>query len=331
MFQKAFTAAKAAVRSIPYAEPWIARSRLRSWRRKAHRQYGERARQWLEDREELTVRPGDVRYSARVEDLEDLRWESHLRPLGESEGSGPEDGVSLAIGPDGQLVCVGGSSQLLAASDPIRARVLHRHPTWIDFVTEVWGYAYEHDGKIYNLIDHPDLVDVPAMHEWDRLEMVLPRLPFKGGRALDIGTHWGFWCQQLEKVGFECVGLELLARNAYFAERIRDANGCRYQIFNTSVFDHSPRDYDLVIALYIFHHLTKTQALYEQLIDKLRSLEMRAMVFGSHNHDQRAMQTAYRNFTPEEWVDFLLEHSRLTRATHLGTEAGRREIYLLEA
>jgi 2-polyprenyl-3-methyl-5-hydroxy-6-metoxy-1,4-benzoquinol methylase len=209
--------------------------------------------------------------------------------------------------------------------------VLHRHPTWIDFVTEVWGYAYEHDGKVYNVIDHPDLIDIPAMHEWDRLELVLPRLPFTNGRALDIGTHWGFWCQQLERVGFECVGLELVTRNAYFAERIRAANGCRYQILTTSFFDHAPRDYDLIIALYIFHHLTKTEALYDQLVSKLRSLDVRAMVFGSHNHDQPAMQTAYKNFTPDEWIEFLLENSCLTRATHLGTEAGRREIYLLEA
>jgi hypothetical protein len=55
------------------------------------------------------------------------------------------------------------------------------------------------------------------------------------------------------------------------------------------------------------------------------------MLFGSHNHDQSAMRTAYKNFTPDEWIEFLLENSCLTRATHLGTEAGRREIYLLEA
>ena len=296
-----------------------------------HRQYGARVRQWLDERPELRIRPADVRYSARLQDLEDLRWESHLRPLAEAADSRTAGPISLAIGPDGQLICVEGGAELAASCEPVCARVLRRHPTWVNFVTEVWGYAYEFDDKVYNVIDHPDLIDIPAIHGWERLELVLPRLPFSSGRALDIGAHWGFWCQQLERVGFECVGLELVLRHAYFAERIRNATGCHYRILSTSLFDHAPRDYDLVIALYIFHHLTKTKGRYQQLVAYLRSLNLRAMIFGSHNHDQPAMQSAYRNFTPNEWIDFLLENSRLTRATHLGTEAGRREIFLLEA
>ena len=62
----------------------------------------------------------------------------------------------------------------------------------------------------------------------------------------------------------------------------------------------------------------------------LRDLNMRALILGCHNQDQPAMATAYRNYSPTQFVEFVLAHSCLTRARHLGTEAGRRELYLLE-
>jgi 2-polyprenyl-3-methyl-5-hydroxy-6-metoxy-1,4-benzoquinol methylase len=290
----------------------------------------------VESHSELDVRPSEIRFAASLANLDDPRWESHLRAIGDSNAATTQstsDAVEIAIGPDGQLVCVAGSEQLRAArnDERIRANVVHRHPIWMDFLTEVWAYAVEHDDQIYNIVDHPDLSHIPAMHGWDRFEMVRAELPFESGTALDIGTHWGFWCQQLEKIGFESVGLELDPRNAYFAEQIRRATSGRYRVQRTSLFDHPKRDFDLVIALYVFHHLTKTEAIFDQLVAYLRSLRLRAMVFGCHNQDQKAMKAAYRNFSPDEWMDFLIEHSSLTRARHIGTEAGRREIYLLEA
>ena len=97
-----------------------------------------------------------------------------------------------------------------------------------------------------------------------------------------------------------------------------------------SVFDLEDRDFNLVLALYIFHHFTKTAALHSRLTELLRSLNMRTLVLGCHNQDQPAMSDAYRNYSPPQFVEFVLEHSCLTRARHIGTEAGRRELYLLE-
>lgn len=90
-------------------------------------------------------------------------------------------------------------------------------------------------------------------------------------------------------------------------------------------------EFDIVLALYIFHHFIKTSELHNKLVGLLGRLRMKAMVFGCHNLDQKAMQDAYRNYTPQEFVDFIIQNSCLTRATHIGTESNRRELYLLEA
>ena len=113
--------------------------------------------------------------------------------------------------------------------------------------------------------------------------------------------------------------------------RIRAGTGGGHEICCESILDHPGGEFDVVFALYIFHHLVKTKERHDALIALLRRLEIGSMVFGSHQHDQSAMQTAYRNFTPGEWIEFLLEYTPLVRARRIGVEAGRREIHLLES
>jgi len=133
-------------------------------------------------------------------------------------------------------------------------------------------------------------------------------------------------------MGFQCVGIEADPTHFYFAQKLRRAERKTFELVQESVFDYRDRThFDLVLALYIFHHFTKTADLHRQLIELLGRIEMKALVLGCHNNDQPAMQSAYRNYTPDELVDVILRHSNLTRARLIGNEDGRRDIYLLEA
>ena len=249
---------------------------------------------------------------------------------------GDEDEVTIRIGRHGALLFEDGRHRLSIAKilgvDKIPVKVTVRHQRWFDFVREVWAYAEENDGKIYNIISHPDLDSVPARHGWDRFHMIKNSLPQQSGTMLDIGAHWGFYCHQFEALGFDCIGVEAERRHAYFAETLRRAENRSFELIQGSIFEYRDRsEFDLVLALYIFHHFIKTRELHEAFIGLLRRLRMKAMVFGCHNKDQKAMQIAYRNYSPEAFVELILDHSNLTKARHIGTEAGRRELYLLEA
>ncbi len=250
--------------------------------------------------------------------------------------TGYEDEVSVRIGRDGDLLFEDGRHRLAIAKilgvERIPVKVTVRHSEWFDFVCEVRDYARSHEGKIYNIISHPDLDDVPALHGRERFALIKNHLPFSDGTALDIGCHWGYYCQRLEEMGFQCVGIEADPTHFYFAQKLRRAERKTFELVQESVFDYRDRThFDLVLALYIFHHFTKTADLHRQLIELLGRIEMKALVLGCHNNDQPAMQSAYRNYTPDELVDVILRHSNLTRARLIGNEDGRRDIYLLEA
>ena len=244
-----------------------------------------------------------------------------------------EDEVVVRISREGDFLFVDGRHRLSIARTlglgRIPVKVSVRHRTWVEFVAEIRQYAREHQGRLYNVIGHPDLDHLPALHGWDRFALIRDHLP-QVGTCLDIGCHWGFYCHQLESLGFECTGIELSPVHCYFAERLKRAERRRFRLVQGSVFDFTDRNFDLVLALYIFHHFIKTPELHDNLVGLLRDLNMRALILGCHNQDQPAMATAYRNYSPTQFVEFVLAHSCLTRARHLGTEAGRRELYLLE-
>ena len=244
-----------------------------------------------------------------------------------------EDEVTVRVSREGDLLFQDGRHRLSIAKilgiHRIPVKVSVRHRGWFQFIQEIHQYARQYDDRIYNVISHPDLDHIPARHGWDRFTLIRDNLP-PPGSCLDVGCHWGFYCHQLEQLGFDCTGVEIDLRAHYFAERLKRAERRRFRLVCGSVFDLEDRDFDLVLALYIFHHFTKTAALHSRLTELLRSLNMRTLVLGCHNQDQPAMSDAYRNYSPPQFVEFVLEHSCLTRARHIGTEAGRRELYLLE-
>jgi 2-polyprenyl-3-methyl-5-hydroxy-6-metoxy-1,4-benzoquinol methylase len=261
-----------------------------------------------------------------------------VTPLSVVPEPGPTEPPEVAayIGRHGDVIVHDGHERLtiakLAGLSQIPVRITARHAGWVDFVREVLAYAREHSGRIYSVIQHPDLAHVPAIHGRDRVEMIADNLPTRTGVALDIGCHWGFYCQRLEELGLSCVGVESEYRHVYFARKLRRAERHDYTLVQRSIFDYDDRcAFDVVLALYVLHHLIKTEPLHRALVALLGRLEMGSMVFGCHNNDQPGMQTAYRNYTPDEFVSFLIEHSTLTRARLIGTEAGRRNLYLLEA
>jgi len=247
-----------------------------------------------------------------------------------------EDEISIRIGRHGDLLFEDGRHRLTIAKilgiKRVPVKVTVRHAKWFAFMQEVFFYAKHHHGRLYNTISHPDLDNIPALHGWDRFEMVRDNLPFQSGTVLDIGCNWGFYCHQLEELGFHCIGVENEQQHLYFLKKLHRAENRKFEIIEKSIFDYVNKsmEFDVVLALYIFYHFTKTSELHNNLVELLGRLKMKTMIFGCHNLDQEAMQTAYRNYTPQEFVDFIIQHSCLTKATHIGTESNRRELFLLE-
>lgn len=247
--------------------------------------------------------------------------------------------VEVGIGRDGRYIFLDGRHRLAIARilglESIPVRVVARHAEWQAFRDELREWAAEQgSGRLYQRIDHPDLADIPADHSDDRLPIVLRALEgydARGKRLVDLGTHMGFWCQQMSRLGFICTGVEANRRCVGFAGRIATATDTNFEVWRGDILDFPDMEQqDVVLALNILHHMLKTEERHARLIGLLGRVRAEMMLFETHVSDPPAqMRDAYRNYGTDEFVDFVLRHTGLRHAEFLGKAHDGRSLFRL--
>lgn len=180
---------------------------------------------------------------------------------------------------------------------------------WVDvppaFRQQVLAWAEQHKGKLYAPIAHPQLSDIKSVWQPSRFEHVRKALPAGARTALDVGSHWGFFATGLARLGLEVTAVEANRENARFLREIARLSGAEVRVEERSVFELGKCDYDVVLALNIFHHFLRQADTYEQLIRFLERLTCRTMIYQAHAVDGRKMQDAYARIPPEEMCDVI--------------------------
>lgn len=244
------------------------------------------------------------------------------------------DDIGFSIGRCGELVFLDGGHRLCVAKllelTNIPGRVVARHKEWQEFREEIFAYAELNEGCVYAPLLHPDLVNVPHTHSHDRFEIIKQSLPLSSGSLLDIGTHWGYFCHRFEEEGFDCYAVESDSVNLYFLEKLKQAENKSFRIINQSIFDYKEKqNFDVVLALYIFHHFLKTESDYNRLVEFLSHLNMKVLIFGAHNMGEEQMKGSYKNYTHLEFVEFIIENSCLSHSKLLSKTEDDRFLYML--
>lgn len=245
-----------------------------------------------------------------------------------------EDEITVRIGRDGALLFEDGQHRLAIAKlldiDRIPIKITARHSEWYRFRKEILYYARTQGGRIYHALTHPDLSDIPLLYGEERFELIKAQLQVKSGDLLDIGAHWGYFCHKFEEEGFSCYAVEIDTTIRYFLEKLKIAENRKFKIIYGSIFDYRDKtNFDVVLALNIFHHFIKTEETYYKLIDLLKRLRMKVMFFQPELPDSPQMIGAYRNFNCDEFVDFIIENSCLNEAIRIGQTENGRPVYRL--
>jgi hypothetical protein len=109
------------------------------------------------------------------------------------------------------------------------------------------------------------------------------------------------------------------------------ASSCEFEILEKRLFETSEiKTYQLVLALYVFHHFLKREDDYNSLIKFLGELDAETMFFATHSPDEPQMLNAFKNLSPEEFSDLILAHSGFTHKSCIWSEpGGGRRLYLL--
>ncbi|MCJ7632433.1 class I SAM-dependent methyltransferase [Candidatus Bathyarchaeota archaeon] len=251
------------------------------------------------------------------------------------------DEIDVNIGRYGEYLLQNGIYQLSVAKilgiKNVPVRVFVRHKEWWDLRKLVISYAkHISDGLLYQPIVHPDLADIPynlPTHNYEMLAKVIKsHLHTKNGAMLDIGTNTGFFCHKFEDLGYICYGIEQDPAAFQILEKIRIAENKKFVTINKSIFDVEfvkTMQFDVVLAFNIFHHFLKRKTLYLQLIDLLKSLKTNELFFEPHLVQEDFMKDAYVNYNPDEFVEFILQHTRLSRSEVVYIDPSGRIVFHL--
>jgi hypothetical protein len=246
----------------------------------------------------------------------------------------PDDEVTVAIDHSGKFLLENGMVRLAIAKilglSNIPVIVTRRHYQWAKFRKEVFDYSQEQAKGAYQMPIHPDLQKIRSHRKEDRWELMANNLPVKTGTVLDIGANWGYFCHKFEDLSFECYAVENNYRWLYFLKKLRGIENKKFEIIASSVFDIKRKQYDVVLALSIFHHFLRSKVLYGKLTKLLGELDMKVMYFEPHEIG-RGFPGAYIDYNETEFVDYILRHSCLSKYQLLGRNERGRNLYLLSA
>jgi hypothetical protein len=273
-------------------------------------------------------------------DIKNLGYKSQEELLQKSRRNDPvqvEDEVVVGVSRQGDFLFCNSAHRLAIAKllriPAIPVKVAVYHPAWVNFRKELLLYAKQQGGKLYQPANHPDLADIPSFHECkNRFRWIEENMTSQNGTVLDIGANIGYFCHRFEAKGFDCCAVENSKRELYFLNRLRDAAHCKFQIISNSILEDEKIDaarYDVVLALNIFHHFLKTESDYNKLVNFLGKLRAKELFFESHLPNEEQMIGAFRDFSPDDFVGFLLEKTGLKQAKLIGRDGDGRPLYRL--
>ncbi len=149
---------------------------------------------------------------------------------------------------------------------------------------------------------------------------------------LDIGANLGYFCRKFEEEGFDCYAVEVNLYYLYFLKKLKKAENKKFKIIPRSIFNykkHQQINFDVVLALFIFHHFLKRKNTYLNLIKLLNRLKVKELFFGAHNPKEFKKGSVYKNYTPDQFVNFLINNSCLNKAKCIGKTKTGRYLYKL--
>lgn len=244
--------------------------------------------------------------------------------------------IIVVISKEGYFLLVSGDFSLSVAKlfqvPEIPIKVVARHKKWTNFKLGLIYYARH--GRLYQKLTHPDLKEIPYHYGEERFDIIKENLSISKGTLLDIGTNLGYFCRKFEEEGFDCYGVEANWYQFNFLKKLKIAEEKKFKIIHDSIFNYNKNRelvFDVILALNIFHHFIRRKNTYANLIKLLNRIKVKELFFGVHNPNEFKNKKVYRNYSPEQFVAFLLKNSCLNNAQFLAKFDNGRTLYKLSS
>ena len=239
-------------------------------------------------------------------------------------GGNPRDEIIIKIGRDGKIFLYDGIHRFCISKilgiKKIPAIVKARHGEWNNLKNLLYDYAKfqhkgtKHEGKLYQKLAHPDLEDIPYVHDNDdRLFAIQKNIITKNGTVLDIGANFGFFSIKLSELGYKCTLIEQNNQLVFFLKKFNKMLDNHFNLIQKNFLNmyDEPIEYDVVLALNIFHHFLKTETSYNKFIYLLKNLKVKEMFFEPHNPNENQFRNSYKNLNNEEFIKLIINNTNL--------------------
>ncbi len=240
----------------------------------------------------------------------------------------PFDNIIINVDKDGELLLIEGKFLLSLAKlldiPEVPFIIKTRHKKWINFKKDL-SYLSRH-GPLYQQSTHPDLQEFPFVYGDNRFNMIKENISITKGNLLDIGANLGYFCRKFEEIGFDCYAVEANSYYIHFLKKLKKAENKKFKIIKGTIFSYKKNQeitFDVVLALFIFHHFLKRRNTYLNLVKLLNRIKVKELFFGAHNPKSIQNKKEYINYTPDQFVNFILENSCLDKAKFIGKSRGR--------
>lgn len=255
----------------------------------------------------------------------------------EDQFSRLDGGLMIDIDRFGRLLFVQGSLTLAVAIilglSLIPAKVRIRHSCWVKLRRRYEFLVTGTASRAYQPSLHPDLAYIPAQQNCvERFNLLKGNLSQTGGRLLELGSNIGYFSILLENLGFTCTAVENSPIFLFCLRTQKKALEKNLKIIPTSFLSSKEivdQQYDIVLALNIFHHFLRRKDDFENLEKFLEHLNCKELYFEPHVHEDPQLRHAYVNMHEEEFVEFVRSKTKLTRSVLIGRASDKRPVYKL--
>ncbi len=116
----------------------------------------------------------------------------------------------------------------------------------------------------------------------------------------------------------------------YFLKKLKIAENKRFKIIPKSIFEYNKNEelvFDVVMALNIFHLFTIKKNTFLNLIKLLKRLKVKELFLGVNHPREYQNVKFYRRLDPDQFVNFIIENSCLSKVKFLGRTKNGRPFY----
>jgi len=242
------------------------------------------------------------------------------------------DEITVAIDRDGHLVLINGWHRLSIARmlkvDKIPIRVGLRHKLWHNYcekVKEFINIEWKSDGRgqIYQPIQHIDFYNLTSIWTSYRYDVIKKNMSLNSGKLLDIGSLFGYFCHKFESDGFDCTAVEIQKSYFEYLNKFKLASYKNFNVINDSIFNLKDFNFDVILGLNIFHHFLKTEKYFRLFENFLIKLKVKEFFVQTHEYNDGQMNGSFINFSPIEFVEFIMKKTNLSNYKQIGLENNR--------